>query len=805
MKIKKREKKNRKRLPPCGPKYWVAMSTLAAYITLGNKTGNVAYAQETHGPGKDSVASQTLSVRRFDIPPGPLGSVLDSFQSTTGLQVVVPNEAMRTLSSPGVSGLYSVELALKQLLAGTGVSYRFTASERLTLEFQSLKSTVEVTERISPLSSLKSPEPLLDTPQSITIIPKTMIEQQGATTLREVLRNVSGLTMTAGEGGTPAGDNLTLRGFSARNDVFIDGVRDLGPQSRDPFDVEQVEVIKGPGSAFSGRGSTGGTINLVSKSPNLTRFVDATFMLGTDGTKRVTADLNLPVKPLGEHTAFRLNFMAHDSGVAGRDVVNNQRWGVAPSLAFGLSTPTRLTLSYFKLKQDNISDYGIPWVPATNNVLKAYRDRPAPVPRNTFYGLQDRDHEKLDSDLATIKLEHDFGDSMTLRNQFRYGRSSRDSMATPPRFASDNTTVINREMRSWITEDGIWDNQTDFRINFSTGPVTHAVVTGIELSRENNIRQIRTAANMPTTLLNPNPNDTFTGPITMSPYVGDITGNTVALYVFDTVKLSQRWEATGGVRWERFDVDGVSTTPAPVSRVDQMPAVRGALIFKPKPNSSLYASYGTSFDPSLEGLSYNTANTAIEPEKTYTTEFGAKWDLFGERLALTGALFRIDKTNARTPGILPDDPPQVLQGSQRVNGAELGVSGSIARQWQIFGGYTLLDSDVLKSNVPAEMGRAILNVPRNSFNIWTTYQFKKLTLGGGPRFVGRRFGNTINTRQVDSYWTMDAMASYSVTRFFELRLNAYNLSNEYYFGALSGGHIVPGPGRALMLSTAFRF
>ncbi len=386
-------------------------------------------------------------------------------------------------------------------------------------------------------------------------------------------------------------------------------------------------------------------------------------MLGTDGTKRVTADLNVPVKLLGEHTAFRLNFLAHDSGVAGRDVVNNQRWGVAPSLAFGLGTPTRLTFSYFKLKQDNISDYGIPWVPATNNVLVAYRDRPAPVPRNTFYGLEDRDHEKLNSDLATIKLEHDFGDSLTLRNQFRYGRSTRDSMATPPRFASDNSTVINREMRSWITEDGIWDNQTDFRINFSTGPMTHAVVTGLELSRENNTRQIRTAANMPTTLLNPNPNDTFPGPITMSPYVGDITGNTVALYAFDTIKFGQRWEATGGLRWERFDVDGVNTTPAPVSRVDQMPGVRGALIFKPKPNGSLYASYGTSFDPSLEGLSYNTANTAIEPEKTYTTEFGAKWDLFGERLALTGALFRIDKTNARTPGILPGDPPQVLQGS----------------------------------------------------------------------------------------------------------------------------------------------
>ena len=282
------------------------MGTLAAYTTLGSKTGKVAYAQETRGPGKDTDRLRLCRSGASTSRPGPLGTVLDSFQSATGLQVMVPNEAMRTLSSPGVSGLYSVELALKQLLAGTGVSYRFTASETVTLEFQSLEPSVDVTERISPLSSLKYPEPLLDTPQSITIIPKKMIEQQGATTLRDVLRNVSGLTMTAGEGGTPAGDNLTLRGFSARNDIFIDGVRDLGPQSRDPFDLEQVEVVKGPGSAFSGRGSTGGTINLVSKSPSLNRFVDGTFMLGTDGTKRVTADLNVPVKLLGEHTAFRL-------------------------------------------------------------------------------------------------------------------------------------------------------------------------------------------------------------------------------------------------------------------------------------------------------------------------------------------------------------------------------------------------------------------------------------------------------------------------------------------------------------------
>ena len=268
------------------------------------------------------------------------------------------------------------------------------------LEIQGPDTTVEVTTPIAPLSSPKYTQPLRDTPQTITVIPKAVIEQQGATTLSDVLRNVPGLTITAGEGGAPAGDNLTLRGFSARNDIFVDGVRDLGPQSRDPFNLEQVEVTKGPTSAFTGRGSTGGAINLVSKAPASIATSAATLNLGTDDTRRVTADVNVPLERLGlgERTAFRLNFLAHDSGVAGRDVVENERWGVAPSLAFGLGTPTRLTLSYFKLKQDNISDYGIPWVPATNNALAALSRQARAGAARHLLRLRIRDFEKLSSD-----------------------------------------------------------------------------------------------------------------------------------------------------------------------------------------------------------------------------------------------------------------------------------------------------------------------------------------------------------------------------------------------------------------------
>ena len=740
----------------------------------------------------------------FNIPSGTLKSVVPLFQKASGLQVVIPNEAMHSLPSPGVSGRYSTEQALREILRGTGVSYRFSDKQTVVLEIHAATESVEVRDdsRVV-LSSTKHTEPLLDTPQTINVIPKEVMEEQGATTLRDVLKNVPGLTITAGEGGNPAGDNLTLRGFSARNDIFVDGVRDLSPQSRDPFNLEQVDVVKGPGSVYTGRGSTGGSINLLNKTPGLRRSFGGTLDFGTDHTRRATADINVPI---GDSVAFRVNLLAHHSGVAGRDVVEFERWGVAPSLTFGLGKPTRATISYYKLKQDNLSDYGIPWVPATNNVLVEFRDRPAPVPRNTFYGLRNRDFEKLNSDLMTLKFEHDFNDGLSLRNQFRFSNSSRDSMATPPRFANNNSTVINREMRSWQTEDKVWNNQTDFIARFSTGKIQHALVTGIEILRENNIRRTRTAPNMLTTLLNPNPDDVFTGAITINPIVGDVTANSQALYLFDTAKFGQKWELSGGLRWDRFDADGIATTGTPVSRVDRMLSVRGGVVFKPLPQGSLYASYGTSLNPSLEGLSYNTANTVIDPEKTYTVEAGTKWGFFDGRVLLSGAVFRVEKLNARTTGILPGDPPQVLEGKQRVSGAELSLEGNLTKAWQVIAGYTLLDSTTVDSNIAAEIGRELVNTPRNSFNVWSTYRLPSgFHFGGGARFVGPRFGNTINTRFVDRYWTFDLMASYPISNHIDLKLNLYNLSNTFYFDRIGGGHIVPAPGRAAMLSMGFKF
>lgn len=797
------------RTPKLGFRRWLAAGALAASTAASGKAGPPPQAttdRPTEAERADG-ASSSSAIFSFQVDAAPLGRVLEDFERQTGWRVAVVDEHIRELQSPGVRGDLPAEKALQRLLRGIGVAYELSGPTAATLRLDIVSTTVSVRARPES-SSPKYTQPVRDTPQTISIIPRSVMEEQGATTLTDVLRNVPGLTVVAGEGGNPAGDNLRLRGFSARNDIFVDGVRDIGPQSRDPFNLEQVEVVKGPQSAITGRGSTGGSINMVSKSPTVSRFLGGTFQLGTNDAARVTADINIPTPFLGDRSAFRLNLLGHKSGVAGRDVVENKRWGAAPSLALGLGTPTRLTLSYAKVKQDNISDYGIPWVPANHNVLAEYRDKAAPVPRETFYGFPDRDRELMNSDMATVRVEHDFNDGVTFRNQFRYGRSTRDSMATPPRFDSPDTTVIKREMRSWITEDEVFDDQLDLTARFETGAVRHAFVTGGAFSQEGNSRKNRTAPNALTTLLNPNPDDVYEGEITLGTTNGDIDADSQAFYAFDTMSLGRRIQLNGGFRAERFAVEGVDLQAAPVANTSKMLSTRVGAVFHPAAAGTLYASYGTSFNPSLEGLGFVSRgeDTTLEPERTYTSEVGAKWDLMGDRLLVSGALFSVNKANARTPGILPDDPPQILDGQQRVQGVELSATGNLTAVWTVFSAYTYLDSEILESSNDAELGNRFPQTPDHSFNLWTTYVFPwRVTLGGGVRYVGRRYSNTSNSRSVNGYWTVDAMASVPLTKWMDLRANLSNASNEYYFERLGGGHLIPGAARTLAVSTNFRF
>ena len=307
----------------------------------------------------------------------------------------------------------------------------------VSLESSAVSETIDVTAPTTRPSSPKYTEPLRDTPQTLTVVPQAIIEEQDATTLRDVLRNVTGISIQAGEGGGGLpGDNLSIRGFASPNDIFVDGVRDFGAYSRDPFNIEQVEVAKGPASLYTGRGSTGGSVNLVTKMPLLEVAQAATLGAGTENYGRATVDLNQPLEGI-EGTALRLNAMWTREDVPGRDAVENERWGVAPSLAFGLGTPTRVTLSYSRLDQDNIPEYGMPWVPATNVALSQYANQPAPVDFDNFYGLVDRDYEKT----SPASPRRRSSTISTVRSPCAAccARASRSAIRSSPRRASSAT------------------------------------------------------------------------------------------------------------------------------------------------------------------------------------------------------------------------------------------------------------------------------------------------------------------------------------------------------------------------------
>lgn len=679
------------------------------------------------------------------------------------------------------------------------------------------------------LSSPKYTEPLRDIPQTITVIPQAVIREQGATSLRDILRNVSGISMQAGEGGGGLpGDNLSIRGFNSRSDVFIDGVRDSGAYSRDPFNVEQVEVAKGPSSTTTGRGSTGGSINLSSKAPQLGSFYAGTAGFGTDDYKRFTADVNQSLE--GEDgkglngAALRFNALWHESGVAGRDIVENNRWAVAPSLAFGLGTPTRLTLSFLHMTQDNVPEYGIPWVTAnnTNAVLIPYRNAAPPVSFDNFYGLKGYDFEDVDNDVVTAKLEHDFNDSLSVRNLFRYDRTYRNSAITAPRFADLNpgtavqeSTLLNRQLQRREMTTELFANQTDLTADFTTGPVDHTGVTGLELSRENqdNRNSAQTANQPQTDVFNPNPNALPLGP--MPPITGvpnEVTVDTLALYAFDTLKFGEHWQLSGGLRWDHVDADYQSDTNQ-LNQVQDLLSYRAALTYKPRENGSIYFGYGTSFNPSIEagntGLSLATNNASLDPEETQTFEFGTKWDLFNGRLGLSAAIFHTEKLNARTPGLNPGDPSIVLDGELVVDGFEFGASGSITKNWKLTASYAYLESEVKQSNTASEVGAEFGNAPAHSFSLWTTYDLPcDLQVGGGAQYLGTRLNNlssNTNVRRAPDYLLFDAMLAYEVNKNVTLRLNVNNLTDERYIDRVGGGHFVPGAGRSAMLTAEFSF
>lgn len=677
--------------------------------------------------------------------------------------------------------------------------------------------------------SPKMTAPLLDTPRSVQVVPKQVMSDQSASSLQDVLQNSPGITFAAGEGGRAGGDLPVIRGQNAASSLFLDGMRDASMQARDTFNLEQVEIIKGPDSVYSGRGGAGGSINLVSKAPKAKDATEVTGQIGTDRNYRGSVDSNWR---LGEKSAFRLNVMGTKGDVPGRDrAVNFERWGVAPSLMLGMGTPTRITLSYYHYQNDSMPDYSIPYDPRVGLPVTETLG----ISRKNFYGLAERDFLKTRDGMATVDFQHDFSDKLTLRNVVRYGRETADYLATQPDLTLANLPagIVDRPAYGRYYTTKAFANQTDLSGEFLTGAVKHGFDLGFEYT---SVKQTMAYTNdqvlssdgvtkcpadlTQTSLRNPDPNVAYpcrTARSWPAPYATD----TLALYGFDTLKFDEQWQASVGLRWDNYRTSGHDKKKQGYSRTDNLFNYQLGLAYKPVPQGTIYASYGTSSTPSAvagataSDILRKSSDEAAAPEKSRSVEAGVKWLVLDERLTLTGAVFQDTRRNTNIE-VLPNEYEQA--GQTRVRGIELGFSGSITPAWNIYGGYTFLDSKLIRGgrkDIGAE-GQDLPNTPRNAFSLWSTYKvLPELTLGGGAYYVDKVYGNADagvdasgapKARWVPSYWRFDAMAKYKFNSNLALQLNVLNVFDQtFYTRARPKNHAALGTGRAALLSVRLRY
>ncbi|WP_333585446.1 TonB-dependent receptor [Phenylobacterium sp.] len=695
---------------------------------------------------------------------------------------------------------------------------------------------------------------LIDTPRSVMVIPQAIIDQTAATTLQDILRNSPGITFGAGEGGQPLADRPFIRGQSSGNNVFVDGVRDSGGQVRDVFNLEQVEVIKGPDSAYNGRGSGGGSINLTSKQPKLTNESAATLRVGTDSYLRATADANYV---LGDTSAVRINLMGSQGDAPGRNAVDFDTWGAALAAGLGLGTDSRMVFSYYHLTRNDMPDYGVPLSTKLPGVTRTETGI-LNVPRDAFYGLSARDFQKTTADIATLTGEHDINSAMTFRGVFRYAHTLNDYVVTNPGDGGAAQFVAGE----WWMKRGTksrWNPATtvaavaDLYGRFSTGGLEHSYDVGLELSREKNENAsylIYTAAGSAcptgftnnvtaagvgdcTRVFSPNPSDPWRGVITRPDASHSVT-KTAGVYLFDTVSIGERWKLNLGVRHDEYSVKGrnvavtsaqglVTGTTVTATKGDwSFTNYQAGLVFKPSRHGSLYISYGTaSTPPTISGGDQNTAsgtgtgnlaNELLDPEEVTSLEAGVKWAFFGERLSASAAVFQTVRENAQiqiSPGVYAQ------AGEAEVRGLEIGVSGQVTRAWSVFGGYTYMDSELVRgayNNV--NVGDPLANTPEHAFSLFSTYQVTpKLSLGGGAYYVSDSFGGNqggagggTNRVYAPEYWRFDAYASYALNDRTSLQLNVQNLTDEDYIARTNGVHHADyGPARQVILTLSTRF
>lgn len=667
----------------------------------------------------------------------------------------------------------------------------------------------------------KVPTAIRDIPQSVTVIDKAVLQAQGATSFADALRNSPAITIGGAEGGQ-IGNNINLRGFSARTDIYLDGVRDRGQYYRDTFYLDSIEVLEGPSSMLFGRGSTGGVINQVSKQANLKPLYEVSGTVGLNDRYRGSFDIN---QPLSDTAALRVNGYGQDVGST-RDVMKNKDWGLAPTLKLGIGTPTQITLSALIEHNRDMPDYG----------TVGYNGAPLPISKNQFYGLTS-DRTVQDVLVLNGKVEHKVDDSLKISNNLQFSRYRTDAIETSahavgvsngaggfttlptgatagiPSYSLDQLWVQLQSHDRVITDTSLY-NQTDIVKKFDTGPFRHTLIAGAELGRDTyeNQTYLRTGPGQASGFLGWIPasstayQSSLPGVVTTNGNYASGSAETVALYANDTIELTKQWKLVGGLRWDRYKAQLSNTISSPgyATQTVNYTSVRTGVIYQPTEAQSYYFSYGTSFNPSLEALTVTNNTQALPPETNESFEIGGKWNPFDDNLSLNAALFQITKNNARTQTGTSGQYSDA--GKVRVRGLELSASGHLTPNWQLMGGYMYLNSVVVQAN-DGTQGNVLANTPRHSATLWSTYTLGHWEFGGGMNYMSMRYAANTNLIRVGGYTRWDATVAWHQPKY-DIRLNVFNVFNKSYFDALipsDGGRAVPGTGRTAMLTGTYRF
>ena len=711
--------------------------------------------------------------------------------------------------------------------------------------------------KVNKSSSAKVVQDLVDTPQTIQVITKKVMEEQKATTLQEALQNTPGVTLLLGEqGNTSSKNNISMRGFDVNSSIYKDGIKDLNAATKDMFNTEAIEITKGTVGADNGASVPSGYINQVTKIATNKDKGEVTGSYGTSNNTRLTADLN---KALSETSGVRLNVMKQDGEVAGRDEVELDRLGIAASVAFGIGTNTRSSFSYERYEQDDIPDGAIPNIGVSgyynsNSVLSKANK----VDTSNFYGSAD-DYEKITTDAFTAKFEHDLSDKTTLTNTTRYGKSKIDSLLTGatvssnaillPNISNPALWTVSLSPQARWQENEILANTTNIRTSVYTGPVLHNISTGFDISIENQTNKTIaangiTAAEKVGNLYNPRSNSYAN--LSLDPTGAETFGETktIGAYVFDSINLGEKVILTGGGRLDKYetrtDITTVATATAPGGGVPvgtlvandledsgTLKSYKIGLVYKPLDNGSVYVSYADSQLPpsganfTLSSSATSGANPSMEPQEAKTLELGTKWDFLDNKLSFTSAIYKTinenELINVSSTSIA--DYEQV--GEREVKGIEFGIAGQITDAWSVTAGIAKSKSEITKGTASTE-GSALAYTPELTATLWSSYNFtKELTAGAGARYIGKMYAGYASAAnqngttapsdgrftEVDSYVVFDAMASYKFSKNLSTQINIYNLADKEYVANVNknGNRYTPGAARSGLISLAYKF